>query len=146
MPKRIMDGSRLVRAIGDGQIGNLLRVYRFWEKPSLSKAHSLWRLGCLWNTFVTIGRAGALLELLRSQVPHLLERLGENDLESVYQAIEPADFSRDVLTPSAHRLLVVRDAASGWADLGNPNRVGATLVKNRVEPAWLYDATNVEWA
>jgi hypothetical protein len=61
-------------------------VRRFWEKLSLRKARGLWRRGCLWNTFVTIGRAGAFLELLRSQVRRLLERLSGNDLDSAYQS------------------------------------------------------------
>jgi Helix-turn-helix domain len=36
-----------------------------------------------------------------------------------------------------HRLLVLPDAASGWADLGNPDRVIDTLIQNRIEPEWL---------
>jgi mannose-1-phosphate guanylyltransferase len=35
----------------------LSRVNHFWEKPSLSEARALLARGCLWNTFVTVGRA-----------------------------------------------------------------------------------------
>ena len=33
--------------------------------------------------------------------------------------------------------LVMRDAASGWAALGNPDRVVNTLVQNQIEAEWL---------
>src|SRR6266478_5698501 len=42
----------------------LLRVNRFWEKPSLPQAQTLLRDGCLWNTFVTAGYARTFLDLL----------------------------------------------------------------------------------
>jgi mannose-1-phosphate guanylyltransferase len=119
----------------------LSRVNRFWEKPSLSKAEDLLRRGCLWNTFVTIGRAGAFLELLYAAIPDIIFRMEvaweNNDLDAVYRAVRAADFSRDVLALQPRRLLVLRDAASGWTDLGNPARVFDTLVRNSLEPAWL---------
>ena len=52
-----------------------MRVNRFWEKPSLSKARDLMNRGCLWNTFVTVGRASTLLALLRSQIPDVMLQL-----------------------------------------------------------------------
>jgi len=119
----------------------LSRVNRFWEKPSLPKAQGLLRLGCLWNTFVTIGRADAFLELLCAEIPDVVFRLAgaltDDDLDCAYQEVRTADFSRDVLAPQPNRLLVVHDAASGWTDLGNPARVFDALVRNSIEPAWL---------
>jgi hypothetical protein len=79
------------------------------------------------------------------QLPHVLEFLGGNDLDSSYRTLETADFSNEVLTPLAHRLFMARDTGSGWADLGNPHRVIGTLVRNRIEPTWLSDTTSVEW-
>jgi hypothetical protein len=46
------------------------------------------------------------------------------------------DFSRQVLVPQPHRLLVVRDTASGWADLGSPDRVFDILSRNDTQPEW----------
>jgi len=117
----------------------LSQVNRFWEKPVLSKARDLLRRGCLWNTFVTIGRADAFLELLCAQIPDVMFRLAGalTDLEWAYEQVRTVDFSRDVLAPQPHRLLVLRDAASGWTDLGNPARVFDALVRNSIEPAWL---------
>src|SRR5205823_7443718 len=37
--------------------GQLMHVKRFWEKPSHQIAQGLLEQGCLWNTFVMVGRA-----------------------------------------------------------------------------------------
>jgi mannose-1-phosphate guanylyltransferase len=66
----------------------LWRVNRFWEKPSLPRARALLRRGCLWNTFVTVGRASAFVDLLSSHRPEMVlsinEALAENELEAAY--------------------------------------------------------------
>jgi mannose-1-phosphate guanylyltransferase len=119
----------------------LLRVERFWEKPTLTKARSLLRRGCLWNTFVTVGRANTFLDLLCSEVPDLVlsinYALARNDLGTTYAQMPAVDFSRQVLVPQPQRLLVVRDAGSGWADLGSPDRVIDILARGQIQPAWL---------
>jgi len=126
----------------------LMHVRRFWEKPSWSKARDLMEQGCLWNTFVTIGYARTFLSLLRLQVPdampYIAAGMGRNNLDAVYRGVRPIDFSREVLAPLPGRLLLVRDAGSGWADLGNPGRVMDTLVRNRIEPAWLNEMRLIE--
>jgi hypothetical protein len=53
------------------------------------------------------------------------------------------DFSRHVLTPQPHRLLVVPDTTSGWADLGSPARVMDILARNTIQPVWLGDGQNL---
>jgi hypothetical protein len=40
-----------------------------------------------------------------------------------YASLDTEDFSRDVLANLPHRLFVLRDRTSGWADLGSPTRV-----------------------
>jgi len=129
------------QVIEDLPAAQLLRVNRFWEKPSLSQAETLLDAKCLWNTFVMIGTGRAFLDLLNSQIPdvvrHVSDRLETGDLESAYRGIGAVDFSREVLGQRPDRLLVVRDAASGWADLGNSARVVDTLVRNRIETDWL---------
>jgi len=119
----------------------LSRVNRFWEKPSLQEAQALIRRGCLWNTFVTVGRAETFLELLCAEIPDVVSSIAaaltDKDLDSAYRGVRAVDFSQAVLVPQPHRLLVVRDAVSGWADLGNPTRVIDTLTRNDIEPAWL---------
>jgi len=127
-------------AISDEPL-QLLRVNRFWEKPSLPHAQALLRHGCLWNTFVTVGQASTFLDVLCSRIPNVVlsinNALAENQLEAVYRLLPGVDLSREVLVPQPHRLLAVRDKTSGWADLGSPSRVMDILVRNNIQPAWL---------
>jgi mannose-1-phosphate guanylyltransferase len=121
----------------------LLRVNRFWEKPSLAQAQALLRQGCLWNTFVTVGHAKTFLNLVCSQIPDVVlslsKALAENALEVAYRLMPVVDLSRQVFAPQPHRLLALSDAASGWADLGSPTRVMEILARNKIQPAWLSD-------
>jgi mannose-1-phosphate guanylyltransferase len=129
------------QVIEDLPAAQLLRVNRFWEKPSVSQARTLLDSKCLWNTFVMIGTGHAYLELLKSQiadvVEHVSDALAVGDLEVAYREVATVDFSQEVLGQRPDRLLVVRDAASGWADLGNSARVIDTLIRNRLEADWL---------
>jgi len=124
------------------------RVRHFWEKPTHATAQELLRRGCLWNTFVTIGRVTALIDMLCHAAANPMLRLAagiiEDDLDSVYRSIPPIDFSRDVLASRPERLLVIRDAVSGWTDLGSPKRVFDTLARERIAPAWLESIPGVE--
>lgn len=124
------------------------RVRQFWEKPVPSAARDLQRRGCLWNTFVTIGRVSAFIDVLCRTAPNAMLTLSagvlRNELESSYRSIPLIDFSRDVLASQPQSLLVIRDAASGWTDLGNPNRVFDTLARERIAPAWLDSIRGVE--
>ena len=121
----------------------LFGVTRFCEKPPLSRARSLMRKGGLWNTFITIGRAGAFLKLLNATVRPTLVSIAEaivgDDLDSVYNEIEAIDFSKHVLSVEPQDLLVMPDGASGWADLGNQARVIDTLDRHQMEPQWLLE-------
>ena len=116
-------------------------VSRFCEKPPLLEARALMRNGGLWNTFVAIGRAGAFLNLLAATVMPAMTRIARavahRDLGRVYGEIDSIDFSRDVLSHQPRSLLVMEDAASGWADLGHPERVISTLDRYQIEPEWL---------
>ena len=63
--------------------------------------------------------------------------MAHRDLGSVYGEIDSIDFSKHVLSHQPRTLLVMEDAASGWADLGRPERVINTLDRHRIQPAWL---------
>jgi mannose-1-phosphate guanylyltransferase len=121
-------------------VGRLFRVRRFWEKPRLPQAQELWRKGCLWNTFVIVGGANAVLDLLCSQIPEttlsIMQAFADDALENAYRHLPAVDFSRDALAREPHRLLVLCDGSSGWADLGSPTRVFEILTRNGIQPAW----------
>src|SRR5262249_43663057 len=53
--------------------GTVLRVDRFWEKPSSEVAERLYAQGCLWNSFVMIGSVAAFLSVIASTLPGLCE-------------------------------------------------------------------------
>jgi hypothetical protein len=95
------------------------------------------------NTFVTIGRASASVEVFCSQRPEVVLAVthapADGNLERAYLQLPAVDFSHDVLTHQSHTLLVLRDPTSGWADLGSPARVLATLARNDIKPKWAAD-------
>ena len=131
---------------GQGQTG-ILRVKRFWEKPSPEVAEDLLRRGCIWNTFVMIGRVQAFLEIIHRAAPELyeifeplwqqdpLERM--NAMNSTYEEMAPADFSRLVLSGAqANRLGVFSLGDVGWTDLCDPRRVMSGLPQSVVKEKW----------
>ncbi|HEY4089484.1 MAG TPA: sugar phosphate nucleotidyltransferase [Bryobacteraceae bacterium] len=120
--------------------GNLHRVRRFWEKPSAEIAEALHSRACLWNTFVMTGHVNAFLHMLENCVPGLLDTLvaaqRKGRLEDAYlnEALEPVDFSSDVLARSTEQLFVVRmPSSAGWTDLGAPERVMNALADAGLE-------------
>jgi mannose-1-phosphate guanylyltransferase len=118
----------------------LLRVKRFWEKPSASHAARLLKRGCVWNTFVMVGCVQAFLDMIASAAPDLYRLFAavghdreENAIEPLYQTISATDFSMQVLSSSADRLAVLCLGDVGWSDLGDPHRVMNTLSQNGLE-------------
>jgi mannose-1-phosphate guanylyltransferase len=126
--------------VPESRVSPLALVNRFWEKPPLHEACSLLRRDCLWNTFVTVGSATTFFEMLCAQVPEAVlaisRAIAENTLDLAYPLLDTLDFSRDVLASLPHKLLVLRDRTSGWADLGSPVRVLETLSRNGIQPRW----------
>jgi mannose-1-phosphate guanylyltransferase len=108
---------------------SLLRVRRFWEKPSTQVAQSLLKYGCLWNTFVMIGRASAFLDILNVAVPRMMQILGAGGDEA-YAALSPGDFSQQVLSVSTGHLAVLRLGNVGWSDLGTPERAMCAMTQS----------------
>jgi mannose-1-phosphate guanylyltransferase len=132
---------------------SLLRVNRFWEKPSTDVAQSLLTSGCLWNTFVMIGRASAFLKILKAAVPRMLRVFGADSYlydaerdstlgETAYAALTPGDFSQQVLSVSTERLAVLRLGDVGWSDLGTPERVIFAMIRSGLRSEWWGIAQN----
>ncbi len=128
--------------IQDGQ--SLFRVTRFWEKPSADLASGLLHRGCLWNTFVMVGRVRTFLDALKESVPDvfhaflpLVEAGGEvpaDSLGQIYSNLRPGDFSKQVLAALPDRLAVLRLDNVGWSDLGTPERVMEAWSRSGVKP------------
>ena len=122
------------RRVADSLPGSLLRVNRFWEKPSPAVASALMGNGCLWNSFVMVGAVAAFLTLMRRCLATLVESfetirssfLTAKEAEAVhtlYSAIPAINFSERVLASSAPNLSVLRSHGLGWSDLGDASRV-----------------------
>ena len=86
----------------------VFRVRRFWEKPNLSLASALMEQGCLWNSFVMVGRVDSFLSLIRRTLPSLsapFESIRPSlftakepvSLLELYSGIRASSFSGDVL-------------------------------------------------
>ena len=112
--------------------GRVSSVRQFVEKPSEEQVADLFARGCLWNTFVTVGRLEAFQTLLRehaAETTQMLQTMGFFDASAaaVFSTLATSDFSREVLSRSANRLAVVSLSDSGWADLGQPERALSLL-------------------
>jgi len=125
-------------------IGSLPRsithVSRFWEKPDAKMARSLMGQGCLWNSFVMVGRVDALLKMTRTALPKMISQFASiiptfetpaepKALHELYSKIQESNFSHEVLAARSEDLAVMRVGDVGWSDLGEPARVLATLAQ-----------------
>jgi mannose-1-phosphate guanylyltransferase len=132
--------------------GDLSRVRRFWEKPSAGVARRLMERGCLWNSFVMVGRAEAFLKLTKQALPdlyRLFEALTpvfgtpdeELNLETLYSLIPEVNFSHEVLAARPGDLTVMRVGDVGWSDLGEPSRVLAAMSRMGVAAEYAQSAS-----
>jgi len=135
-PAKVIPGETRVRG-----------VRRFWEKPDRRLAQVLQLRGCLWNSFVMVASARALLEIIESAIPELYRSLasvtrlfgtrGEaKEIDRIYARIEETNFSHQVLALRPERLAVVKVTGVRWNDLGEPKRVMASLTMAGVRPHW----------
>jgi len=118
-------------------------VRAFWEKPDITMARKLLSEGCLWNSFVMIGRTNAFIELIRRALPQLYRVLSEiapalgtadeaQVLHQSYSLIESTNFSSEVLALWPSYLLVSRVSGVGWSDLGEPERALSAIERSGV--------------
>jgi mannose-1-phosphate guanylyltransferase len=105
-------------------------VRRFWEKPSRRVASQLMRDGCLWNSFIMVGRVSAFLAMIRRSLPKLLrsfESMEGRGIREIYARIPATNFSDEVLSKRPSDLAVLPARGLGWSDLGEPQRVLSAL-------------------
>jgi mannose-1-phosphate guanylyltransferase len=123
-------------------------IRRFWEKPSPDLATSLLARRCLWNSFVMVGRMSAFVELIAAGLPELvaafepLRRALSTSrepfvAERLYATLPSINFSDRVLVPGASRLATVRVKGVEWSDLGNMERLFATIRRSGGRPRWM---------
>jgi mannose-1-phosphate guanylyltransferase len=122
----------------------ITRVNRFWEKPNASLARTLMDRGCLWNSFVMVGRVDALLKMTRRALPEMYSAFAQimstfetsterKEVDEIYSKILESNFSHEVLAARPEDLTVMRVGDVGWSDLGEPARVFSTIARIGVQ-------------
>ena len=132
--------------------GNLSKavsqVKRFWEKPSFDAAEYLMKKGCLWNSFVMVGKVKTFLNLFKKHQPDLYKMFAAasktfgtsaeaETIRSLYGWISETNFSSAVLEKCADELYVLRVSDVNWSDWGEPQRVLGTLENLGVQTEWM---------
>jgi mannose-1-phosphate guanylyltransferase len=113
---------------------DIFEVRCFWEKPSPEIARELLTKGCLWNSFMIVGRLSTLLGLFVVATPGLYSEFWKlkptfgtsfegQAMRRLYERLQSADFSRQILESAATNLAVLPVPDIGWTDLGEPDRV-----------------------
>lgn len=137
-----------VKSLFGGLAKSVSRVGRFWEKPTAGIAGKLMSSGCLWNSFVMVGKVETFIDLFRKHLPELFRVFAAAStafgtqqeiatMRSIYRWIDESNFSNDILERSADRLLVMRVGDVGWCDWGEPSRVVGTLTNLGMEMPWM---------
>jgi mannose-1-phosphate guanylyltransferase len=128
----------IVPGTSDGR--GALTVTRFVEKPNVVTARQLIEQGALWNAFILLARAQALLAVFKRRIPEIVTAMntalekdeiagGAAHLGELYDSLPSLDFSRDVLPGRESLLRVLPVPECGWSDLGTPKRVAETLAR-----------------
>jgi mannose-1-phosphate guanylyltransferase len=122
---------------------DVFEVRRFWEKPCPPLAQELFAKGCLWNSFMIVGRLSTLLGLFIIAMPQLYSDFSKirptlgtcfegQAVRRLYECVPATDFSRQILE-AAVNLAVLPLFGTGWTDLGEPDRVIKTIVSLRIQ-------------
>jgi mannose-1-phosphate guanylyltransferase len=126
----IEPGARL----GTFRLKEVHAVGRFIEKPVPSFAAQLMASGCLWNTFIMVGRVSTMLSLFLVAAPDLYSVFAKTSnafdtvreqaaIERLYGRLPVINFSKDVLEQARTNLAVLPVTGIHWSDLGEPARV-----------------------
>lgn len=124
------------------------RMKCFWEKPNKRSAEYLMAKGCLWNSFVMVGKVETFLKLIQKNLPKLFKVFAAADLRhgsfdevaklnSIYDWINETNFSSEVLEKATNELFVLRVSDVVWSDWGEPHRVLGTLKTLGMQMEWM---------
>lgn len=132
--------------VHENSSGSFYQVKRFWEKPSRRIALGLMDKGCLWNSFVMIGKVPALLRMIRQAIPEIYRRfvpvreLGlraeQEFARKLYGSMPSVNFSQSVLARRPENLSLFPVSGVEWSDLGEPSRVLRTFSPGRTANAF----------
>jgi len=124
------------------------KVGKFWEKPTFDTAQILMTKGCLWNSFVMVGKVSTFLKLIEKHLPELYRIFAASSaafgtsaekatVRALYAWINETNFSSEVLEKAIDELYVLRVSDVVWSDWGEPQRVLGTLANLGVQTDWM---------
>lgn len=137
-----------VESFFGGLSQSVSRVKRFWEKPTCGMAKKLMVAGCLWNSFVMVGKVSTFLGMFRKHLPDMYRMFAASSqlfgkpsetavTRSIYSWMHETNFSSEVLEKSSEELLVMRVGDVRWSDWGEPERVLGTLTTLGIQTDWM---------
>lgn len=127
-------------------------IRRFWEKPSEDVARICLEAGCLWNTFILVGKVRTLVRAGQEALPEVADRLArighfrgtEHEgwaVRQAYALMPTANFSQSILEPAPPCLAVSQLPDVTWSDLGSPRRVLQVVRKVGMALSWAEEPT-----
>jgi len=131
------------------------RVRRFWEKPDSEKTEVLWYNGCLWNTFVMVGRSSTFIKHIQTCVPEVFNafraihaEIGTSTekvtIEKLFQFIPPMNFSMHVLEKIPEYMCVMEVSDVYWSDWGVEQRIRNDIENLDLKLVDSFSLTNAE--
>jgi mannose-1-phosphate guanylyltransferase len=134
------------KAVGATASGSICRVARFREKPTAQAAAMCLAREWLWNTFVMVAKASALVSVADVVLPDLHRRLTAVTpflgtrrevwaLEQAYPSLPRRNFSETILASGLPFLSVSALPPLTWSDLGTPQRLLKLLRTLGIVPA-----------
>ena len=116
-------------------------VLAFHEKPAADFAMEIVRRGALWNSLVMVARVRRVLELFRALRPGDVAPLEDvpihiANLTTVYDRLQPWNFSHGFLSCVPEHLVVTRADDLGWSDWGTPEAIERSFAAIGVVPPW----------
>jgi mannose-1-phosphate guanylyltransferase len=126
-------------------------VRAFHEKPAAGVAAEMVRCGALWNSLVMVARVRRVLELLRAVRPADVAVLEDIALDvpalaTVYDRLQPWNFSHGFLSRIPEHLVVTRAGDFGWSDWGTREAIERSLEAIGMVPPWRDASTPHETA
>ncbi len=121
--------------------GNLYHVDSFREKPNSDDAQEIINRGGLWNTLVMVFRLSRMLDLVQEIAPHEVEgllelRISPEKAVSLYQTLQPWNFSTKMLARIPQHLVVFKVANVLWSDWGTREAIERTYKALNLVPYW----------
>jgi len=126
--------------------GNLYHVDSFMEKPNSDDAQEIIKRGGLWNTLVMVFRLSRMLDLVQEMAPREVEGLFElrtlpEKAASLYQTMQPWNFSAKLLVRIPQHMVVVKIANVFWSDWGTREAIERTYTALNLVPSWKLEKT-----